>query len=288
MKVIKIFLFFVLTSASVMSCLDPVQRAIDKASKRNATEIQEYISKGGGTFQSTSTGIYYRKLKTNDTGTSAKEGEQALIYYKFYLLSGLLVDSATSASGKPVGILYAQNGIFEGLYTAIGMLKTGEKGEFLIPSEYAFQDQSFQNVPAWSVIRAEVEVVDFRNEEEQINAYVKDKGLTNVEVTSTGLRFIKQTAAATGAEVKSGDKVSVKYTGKFLNDKTFNSGTFDFTTGKTPGEVIKGFEEAVLKLKVGEKATVIFPSSLGYGTSSNGTIPPYTPLLFDIEVTAKL
>jgi FKBP-type peptidyl-prolyl cis-trans isomerase len=48
--------------------------------------------------------------------------------------------------------------------------------------------------------------------------------------------------------------------------------------------VIKGFEEAVLKLKLNEKAKIILPSSLAYGANGNTTIPGYSPLYFEIEV----
>jgi FKBP-type peptidyl-prolyl cis-trans isomerase len=50
-------------------------------------------------------------------------------------------------------------------------------------------------------------------------------------------------------------------------------------------QVVSGFENGLTKLRVGEKALLIFPSAIGYGTTGSGaTIQPYSPLLFDIEV----
>ncbi|MDP5120465.1 MAG: FKBP-type peptidyl-prolyl cis-trans isomerase [Spirosomaceae bacterium] len=50
---------------------------------------------------------------------------------------------------------------------------------------------------------------------------------------------------------------------------------------------MKGFDEGIAKLKVGEKGTLIFPSSLGYGAQgAGGDIPGNAPLSFDIEVLA--
>jgi FKBP-type peptidyl-prolyl cis-trans isomerase len=50
------------------------------------------------------------------------------------------------------------------------------------------------------------------------------------------------------------------------------------------GQVIPGFEEAVKKLKRYEKAKVILPYNIAYGTNGNSSIPGYSPLYFEIEV----
>ncbi|MBK6976846.1 MAG: FKBP-type peptidyl-prolyl cis-trans isomerase [Cytophagaceae bacterium] len=77
--------------------------------------------------------------------------------------------------------------------------------------------------------------------------------------------------------------VQVKYKGMFLNETAFDNGA-NFTIGSNSS--IKGFEAGILKLRKGEKAKLVFPSSLGYGTTGSGSsIPPYTPLLFDVELS---
>lgn len=120
-------------------------------------------------------------------------------------------------------------------------------------------------------------------EEQQINNYIAEKNLVVTETTSSGLRFILTKANPTGTVLKKGQNVTVKYAGRLLSGKQFDAGTFDFVLGS--GRVIKGFDEGIAKLKVGEKGTLIFPSSLGYGAlGAGGDIPGYTPLLFDIEV----
>ena len=83
-----------------------------------------------------------------------------------------------------------------------------------------------------------------------------------------------------------GEVVNVKYTGKLLTDKQFDTGQIQVRVGS--GGVIKGFDEGISKLRYNEKATLIFPSSLGYGTQGSGsTIRPYAPLLFEVEVVKK-
>jgi FKBP-type peptidyl-prolyl cis-trans isomerase len=120
-------------------------------------------------------------------------------------------------------------------------------------------------------------------EEEQIEAFIAKKNLTITEKTPSGLRFIRKQVNASGSELKKGQNVTVKYEGRLLNDKKFDAGEFSFILGI--GQVVPGFDEGIAKLKMGEKGTLIFPSSLGYGSRGAGNdIPPFAPLLFEIEV----
>lgn len=111
--------------------------------------------------------------------------------------------------------------------------------------------------------------------------------------TQSGLTFqIITPAASQGKKPTAGQKVVVHYTG-WLDDagkpgKKFDSSydrkkPFSFTVGK--GEVIKGWDETLLDMKVGEKRRVTIPSELAYGSRNVGTlIPAYSTLIFDIEL----
>ena len=69
-----------------------------------------------------------------------------------------------------------------------------------------------------------------------------------------------------------------------IYDSKFGSGTLSFNAGA--GQLIAGFEEAALKLKVGEKGKAILPHTIAYGASGNSSIPGYSPLYFEIEVVS--
>jgi FKBP-type peptidyl-prolyl cis-trans isomerase len=124
------------------------------------------------------------------------------------------------------------------------------------------------------------------SEEEQIEAFIKSKKIVVTEKTSSGLRYVRNTdGPAINSLVKKGQTINVNYSGKLLNDEKFDSGNFSFVLGA--GRVVGGFDEGISKMKVGEKATIIFPSSLGYGSQGAGNdIPPNAPLVFDIEVVS--
>lgn len=121
-------------------------------------------------------------------------------------------------------------------------------------------------------------------EEDQINSYVTSKNLTVTEKTASGLRYIVTKANPTGAALKAGQTINVNYAGTLLSGKSFDSGNFSFRLGV--GQVVAGFDEGIAKMRVGEKATLIFPSNLGYGSSGSGPIPANSPLVFDIEVVS--
>lgn len=106
--------------------------------------------------------------------------------------------------------------------------------------------------------------------------------------TESGLTYIV-TKKGDGTPLKAGDEIIVNYTGLLTNGQKFDSsldrGTpFSFPLGA--GRVIKGWDEGFQKLKVGDHATLIIPSSIAYGErgAGGGAIPPGATLIFIVEV----
>lgn len=91
-----------------------------------------------------------------------------------------------------------------------------------------------------------------------------------------------------GIEAKNGDKISVHYTGTLEDGKKFDSSLdrgkpFEFVLGI--GQVIKGWDQGVLGMKVGEKRKLIIPPDLAYGSSGiPGAILPDSILIFEVEL----
>ncbi len=90
-----------------------------------------------------------------------------------------------------------------------------------------------------------------------------------------------------GDEVKSGDVVSVHYVGTLQNGQEFDSSRrrgepFEFTVGA--GQVIKGWDEGVVGMKVGGQRILVIPSNMAYGDKGIGPIPGGATLVFSIEL----
>lgn len=134
----------------------------------------------------------------------------------------------------------------------------------------------------------------------KINNYIQAKSL-KPEATASGLKYVI-TKQGSGQKANPGDTVQVNYTGMFVtgSNKVFDtsypdvakkSGTYNPMRPYAPIKVavggmgsIAGFDEALRMLPKGSKATVILPSNLAYGEQGNQAIPPFTPLIFDLEI----
>ena len=107
------------------------------------------------------------------------------------------------------------------------------------------------------------------------------------EQTASGLRYIDY-GGGEGAAAKAGNTVSVHYTGTLEDGQKFDSSRdrgqpFQFPLGA--GRVIKGWDEGVAGMRVGDKRRLIIPSDLGYGSrGAGGVIPPDATLIFDVEL----
>jgi FKBP-type peptidyl-prolyl cis-trans isomerase FkpA len=146
-------------------------------------------------------------------------------------------------------------------------------------------------------LKAEMDIAK-TSEVKKIKAYVASKSLKPT-VSASGLNYVITTEGS-GAKANPGDTVLVNYTGMFLSGKVFDtslaevakkSGTFNpqrpYEPLKLPvgmNSSIPGFEEGLMLLTKGAKATLILPSSLAYGEQGNQGIPPYSPLIFEIEM----
>jgi FKBP-type peptidyl-prolyl cis-trans isomerase len=105
--------------------------------------------------------------------------------------------------------------------------------------------------------------------------------------TESGLKYLDVTVG-TGRLAELGDTASVHYTGWLADGKKFDSSVdrkepFSFRLGA--GQVIKGWDEGVLGMKIGGKRKLTIPPQLGYGArGAGGVIPPNATLTFDVEL----
>ncbi|KAA3436119.1 FKBP-type peptidyl-prolyl cis-trans isomerase [Rufibacter hautae] len=124
-------------------------------------------------------------------------------------------------------------------------------------------------------------------EDALIQKYLTDNNITDFTKTASGLYYVKK-EAGTGDKPAVNSTVEVNYIGRFLqNGQKFDSSydraqTFKFVLGQR--KVISGWDEGVAMMQKGEKALLLIPSRLAYGLYGQSSIPPNTPLMFEIHL----
>lgn len=258
------------------SCLSDVELADEAKAKESNAQILSYYAKLNQNPTAIADGSYYFVTKPNATGETASKGDTIKMRY---VLSNLLTGEVLDSSKTPMVFQYGfYNPVFAKL---MAYLKEGEQAVMAIPGT----SQSFVGLPANTPLKVLVKDYVIRSQNDQIEDYIAKKKLKVTEQFPNGLRYI-QLNPGTGEIPASGKVVKLKYTGRFLNGFAFDGNmartdSFSVTIGgKT---TVVGFQTGIEKMRLGERAIVVFPSPIGYGEKGSGSsIPGYTPLSFEI------
>jgi FKBP-type peptidyl-prolyl cis-trans isomerase len=155
------------------------------------------------------------------------------------------------------------------LVTRSGLLWRDNPGR---PINSAMREALNKNTPQWSA-----------NDEQVIQ-----QQYPNARKHSSGLRYIVRAPGSGTATPTIGAEVICHYDGRLLDGTAFDSSyqrgvPFTFRVGT--GAVIRGWDEAFMEMKKGEKRTLIIPHWLGYGEKgTRGKIPPKATLIFEVEL----
>ncbi|RLD60786.1 MAG: hypothetical protein DRJ01_09110 [Bacteroidetes bacterium] len=266
----------------------------------------DYFSKYPG-FSKTETGIYYKLHVIGEEVNPAKPGDYVTVdlNYKTINDSSFFHEQRTFKITKP-----DYKGSIDECFL---MLSKGDSSTFIIDADNFFSKTLNTSLPRFiaqnSQMIVDIKMNDIRTEEqykrdkEEFLKWIEDFGdyekmmlkrfideqKIDVEPTESGLYFFS-IKKGDGKKVKKGDLITIDYDGRFLNGKFFDSTrkrkqAFDFVYGSEL-QVIPGLEEAIGMMEQGEKAVVIIPSSLAFGDngSSTGIIPPFTSLIYEIEI----
>jgi FKBP-type peptidyl-prolyl cis-trans isomerase len=191
------------------------------------------------------------------------------------------------------------------------MMAVGDSASFIVNADSFFlKTNRLKDLPPFvkpgDYIKAEIKMMEIktkaeldenqRQQEEEmqklsalektkIETYISENKIT-VQPTATGLYFM-ETVKGKGPIAKTGDLVTVQYIGKLLDGTEFDSSygrpdPFKFVLGNN--EVIPGWEEALAMMAKGGKAKLLLPSAIAYGARNIGPIPPFSPLLFEVEL----
>ena len=110
---------------------------------------------------------------------------------------------------------------------------------------------------------------------------------SSIAAVTMSAEMMVDSVVGKGAEAVNGKSVTVHYTGKLTDGTKFDSSVdrkepFSFTLGA--GQVIKGWEQGIVGMKVGGKRKLTIPPALAYGSNAVGAIPANSTLVFDVEL----
>ena len=116
------------------------------------------------------------------------------------------------------------------------------------------------------------------SEADQMTSFAKKNNITYISDPSGVLYQIITAGNSTKPRLTS--TITVTYTGKLMNDKTFDSGTITYPLNN----LIPGWQIALPLIGEGGQIKILIPSSLGYGSNGSGEIPGNSPLYFDVSL----
>ena len=158
------------------------------------------------------------------------------------------------------------------------IIRVGAKAESFKADQQAF-DTQLEGIDGDRITKEKERIA-------QEQAIIKEK-YPKAVTTDSGLMYEVIQEGSGTEKPSSGNNVSAHYTGMFMDGRKFDSSVdrgqpIQFPVGT--GRVIKGWDEALLDMKKGEKRILIIPPDLAYGRNGRGPIPPNSTLVFEVEL----
>ncbi len=237
----------------------------------------------------TSSGLTFIELASG-SGDLALPGDVVEIHYRGLLADGTQFDSSY-AYDQPLQFILGQGMVIKGWEEGVALMRKGGKARLIIPPELAYGNEGAGGIiPPNATLTFEVELVEIRPAPRAAPEPVAPEAFTT---TPSGLQYY-DLQPGSGTEALPGKTLAVHYTG-WLSDGTRFDTTrqprrpmgrpqpFRFTLGK--GEVIAGWDEGLVGMRVGGKRQLVIPAELAYAERGAGElIPPGATLIFEVEL----
>jgi len=256
-------------------------------------------------------GYYYKLLAIGDGNENPKPGDVLLLEATFRTQKDSVIwDSHNEGNNSfymPLDAR-AQTGSFN---PYLLRMVEGDSVSFYVPVAVFFKEYFKTAPPAFcagdSMVKANVKLVEINTgseyqeimdaarqmqedkellELQQIDAYLKRNGKPTVP-DANGIYYLERHQQPQGTLIELGKTVKVRYTGSFLDGREVDvrHAPLEIVYG-TPDQLIAGLNIVIRGMKKGESAKIIVPSRLAFGEngSANGSVAPYSPLLYEIEI----
>lgn len=285
------------TQEAFQADIDNMKQQLIEASHK---ELSAYIKRENIKVTPDEHGIYIIPVEKG-SGRCPVSGEKVEIDFAAYLLNGQEVGS-TFGMDETFSFVLGENFVIPGWEVVVPKMHLGERIKVIIPFEMAYGEHQVGQVPAYSNMVYDIKLLKIRTQAELIKQaeeemkvlkvkseqalvdYIKENNIT--EKTQSGLYYSKLNNTD-GATVALGQKARISFDAYYLDGTPLGNseqlgGSYDIKYGEHG--VLRGLEEAVGLLRVGEKGRFVIPYTLGYGENPYGNIPAYSNLVFDVEL----
>ena len=262
--------------------------------------LDEYVVNNNINVTPEPSGVYIIPIEKGK-GRCPVKGEKVELDFSATLLNGQPVGS-TFDSPEKFSFVLGEGYTIQGWEEIVPKMHLGDRVKAIIPFDMAYGEHSVGEIPAYAnlvydikllkittaaELQAEAERALKALKEESERAFFDYLKVNNItDYTASGLFFAKSLVTE-GAQPQKGQTARIKFDASYLDgtplgDSEQLGGQYDLVIGE--GKVLKGLEEGVSLMRVGEKARFVLPYTLAYGANPYGNIPAYSNLVFDVEL----
>jgi len=274
---------------------------MNKAMREHAMqEFTDFVETNLVGITPESSGVYIIPLEPSK-GPCPKKGDKVELDFSAYLLNGQFVGSTFDRPDK-FSFVLGEGFAIQGWEEVVPKMHLGERVKAIIPFELAYDERSVGSIPPYSSLIYDIKLLKITTKEELLTEAEKDMAELKVESqkafdeyvsangivdhTPSGLYYSKS-LATDGAVPQEGKKAVIKFVATFLDGTPLGNsddlgGNFEVLFGS--GSVLKGLEEGIGLMHVGEKARFVLPYTLAYGEQPYKNIPGCSNLVFDVEL----
>lgn len=266
-------------------------------------------------YSKTTSGLYYHRYNIGEGKNYPEQGDFLELQLRFFLDSVPLTLHVFKNQNQSDTLTFDTLQLQFQLYEAVALLCEGDSCSFICLTDRLLDTSKFTGLAALfkndSLVRIEAKLlkrISFEERQEKQKSYalwcsnmqMNELAQLQSYLDTTAIPFPKSPdvngmyfyieRSGKGKICKRGDNISIRYQGKFLNGTIFDDNTLqhdalNFNLGES-GQVIKGIELALYKMHEGDKAILLLPSSLAFGSKGDagGIVSPFKTVTFALEI----
>ncbi len=277
-----------------------IKKMKERMAEESRKAFSDYIVANNIKVKPEASGVYIIPMEKGK-GRCPVKGEKVELDFSAYLLDGHSVGSTFESPDK-FSFVLGEGYTFKGWEEIVPKMHLGERVKAIIPFDMAYGEHSVGEIPSYANLVYEIKLLKITTvaelqaekekamqalkaaSEEAFLDYLKANNIT--EKTASGLYFSKLLTTS-GAKPQEGQTARIKFVASYLNGTPLGDSDqlgdyYELVVGQ--GKVLKGLEEGVGMMRVGEKTRFVLPYPLAYGTEAFGNIPAYSNLVFDVEL----